>query len=286
MLENNNIASYGRIRVSEDDTLHSQNLIRNKDENDVFDDSTLDTNDVYKELRVRGYDYGPKFRGIQEIKYEGLNKIYGKIKWTGNWISFMDSMIQMMATAIPFRNIFVPIILTTLRCDPKVFFDAIEESKQMIYDENNPEPETDLETRAEQFDNEAVKGLTSDIGKEEQQEMDEMKKIMEPEIKQFEQLLDTGMSGKEKFISILPVFADLHLKSIVTCGIELSNLIAAPIPRKLISQEVKCESHQFIPNEENNAIEEMFKNDIINYIQVLFFKFITIFSNGMSKYFL
>ncbi len=274
MLENNNIVSYGRIRVSEDDTLHSQNLIQNKDENDVFDDLTLDTNDVYKELRVRGYDYGPKFRGIQEIKYENLNKIYGKIKWTGNWISFVDSMIQMMATAIPLRNIFVPIILTTLRCDPKVFFDAIEESKQMIYDENNPEPEADLEARAEQFDNEVVKNLRSDIGKEEQEEMDEMKKIMEPEIKQFEQLLETGISGKEKFISILPVFGDLHLKSIVTFGIELNNLIAAPIPRKLISQEVKCESYQFIPNEENNAIEETFKNDIMSYIQVILNYFI------------
>ncbi len=148
MLENNNIASYGRIRVSEDDKLHSQNLIHNKEKNDVLDDLTLYTNDVYKELRVRGYDYGPKFRNIQEIKNENLNKVYGKIKWTGNLVSFMDSMIQIMATAIPFRSIFVPIILTKLKCDPKVFFDAIEESKQMIYDENNPEPET----RPENFD--------------------------------------------------------------------------------------------------------------------------------------
>ncbi len=271
MLENNNITSYGRIRVSEDDTLHSQSLIQNIDINDVFDDLTLDTNDVYKQFRVRGYDYGPKFRGIQQVKYEKLNKIYGKIKWTGDWISFMDSVIQLMSIAMPFKNIFVPIILTTLRCDPKVFFDAIEESKQMIYDENNPGPETDLESRVEQFDKEVVKDLRSDIGKEEQEEMDEMKKIMEPDIKQFEQLFETGMPGKEKFISILPVFADLHLKSIITCGIELNNVIAAPIPRKLISQEVKCESYQFIPNEENNAIEEMSKNDFISYIEVIYF---------------
>jgi hypothetical protein len=111
--------------------------------------------------------------------------------------------------------------------------------------------------------------LRSDVTKEEQQEMDEMKKLMEPQIKHFEQLLDTGTAQKEKFISILPVFADLHLKSIVTRGIELNNLIAAPIPRKLMTQEVKCESYQFIPNEENNAIEEMFKNDIMSYIQVI-----------------
>ncbi len=107
------------------------------------------------------------------------------------------------------------------------------------------------------------------MGKEEQEEMDEMKKIMEPEIKQIEQLFEAGISGKEKFISILPVFADLHQKSIVTPGIEFNNLDAVPIPRKLMTQEVKCESYQFIPNEENNAIEEMFKNDITSYIQVI-----------------
>jgi len=116
--------------------------------------------------------------------------------------------------------------------------------------------------------------LRSDVPKEEQEEVNEMKKFMETEIKLFEQLSEAGTARREKFISILPVFADLHLKSIVTCGIELNNLIAAPIPRKLISQEVKCESYQFIPNEENNAIEEMFKNDIISYIQVIYFCFI------------
>jgi hypothetical protein len=108
--------------------------------------------------------------------------------------------------------------------------------------------------------------LIFDGGNEEQGEIDEMEKVMEPQIKQFEQLLDPQ---KEKFISILPVFADLHLKSIVTSGIEINNLIAAPIPRKLMTQEVKCESYQLIPNEENNAIEEMFKNDIISYIEVI-----------------
>ncbi len=116
-----------------------------------------------------------------------------------------------------------------------------------------------------------MKDLRFDRGKEEQVEMDEIEKVMEPEIKQFEQLLDPE---KEKFISILPVFANLHLKSIVTRGIEVNNLIGAPIPRKLMTQEVKCESYQFIPNEENNAIEEMFKNDIISYIQVILYYFI------------
>ncbi len=111
--------------------------------------------------------------------------------------------------------------------------------------------------------------MRSDVPKEEQEEVNEMKKFMETEIKLFEQLSEAGTAQRGKFISILPVFADLHLKSIVTCGIELNNLIAAPIPRKLISQDVKCESYQFIRNEEINAIEEMFKNDIMSYIEVI-----------------
>jgi len=260
-LENNNVSSFGHICVLEDDSLYSQNLIDDQQPNTNCDSLLLDSMDVYKELRVRGYDYGPKFRGIQEIKTENLHKIYGKIKWTGNWISFMDSILQMMSVSVPFRNIFVPVIITSLKCDPKVFLDAIEKNKQMIYDET----QQDMETRAEKFDNELVSDLKADTTTEEEQELIEMKKMMEPEIKQFEELLDTG---KEKFESILPVFGDMHLKLTVTHGIELSNIIGFPIPRMNSLQDVKCESYQFIPNEENDAINTIYKKEITEYLQV------------------
>jgi len=264
-LENNNIASFGRVRVLEDDTLHFQNLIRDQESNINNDSLMLDTYDVYKELRVRGYDYGPKFRGIQEIRNENLYKLYGNIKWTGNWISFMDSILQFMLIAIPFRNVFVPVIITSLRCDPKILFEAIEQNKQMIYDENNPEADIDSEVRAQQFDNELVNDINDDTQTIEQQELAEMKKIMEPQIKQFEELLGTG---KEKFISILPVFGDIHMRLAVTRGIELNNVVAVPIPRMNTTQNLKCESYQFIPNEENDVIETTYKKEITEYLQV------------------
>jgi len=266
ILENNNIASFGRIRVLEDDILHNQNLIHQIPA--VNNDSlVLDSNDVYKDFRVRGYDYGPKFKGIQETRIRGLDNIYSSIKWTGNWISFMDCVIQVMPSAVHFRNVFVPVIITSLRCDPKVLFEAIEESKQAIHDKNNPEPEMDIETKFENFveNKELVNDFKSDTA--ENEELAEMKKLMEPEIKQFEKLLEKG--AKEKFVSILSVYCDINLRLTVTHGIELKNLIAVPIPRKIASQEVVYESYQFIPNEENAAIDIGLKKEITDYLQVL-----------------
>jgi len=261
-LENNNIVSHGRICVLEDDNLHSQNHIDDQQSNTFSDPLMLDSMDVYKELRVRGYDYGPKFRGIQEIKTENFHKIYARIKWTGNWISFMDSILQMMSVVVPFRKLFVPVIITSLKCDPKLFFDAIEKYKQIIYDEIDPKPETDLEHITEQFESELVSNLKADTTTD---EPNEMKKIMEPEIKQLEKFLDTG---KEKFVSILPVSGNMHLKLAVTHGIELSNMVAFPISRMNSLQDVKCESYQFIPNEENDAIKTIYKKEITEYLQV------------------
>ncbi len=264
MLEDNNISSFGRIRVLEDDILHNQNLIYQIPA--INSDSlVLDSYDVYKDFRVRGYDYGPKFKGIQESRSGTFDKVYSKVKWTGNWISFMDTVLQVELSTVPFRNIFVPVILTSLRCDPKVFFNAIEESKEFINDENNPELniETELENLVD--DKELLNNIKSDTTEQEKEDLEEMKKLMEPEIKQIEELLETG---KEKFISILPVYHDKNLKLIVTHGIEVTNIIAAPIPRRNALQDVVCESYQFIPNEENIAIDIGFKREITDYLQV------------------
>jgi hypothetical protein len=55
---------------------------------------------------------------------------------------------------------------------------------------------------------------------------------------------------------------------IVTHGIEFKGLLAVPITRKAQTQGLELESYQFIPNEENDAIEEIDKKEITEYIQV------------------
>ncbi len=51
-------------------------------------------NDVYKELRLRGYEYGPTFQGILSASNHADS---GYLKWNNNWVSFLDTMLQIQA---------------------------------------------------------------------------------------------------------------------------------------------------------------------------------------------
>ncbi len=239
--------------------MQQQNLIYDKKTSNSNGNEliTLNSNDVYKEYRIRGYDYGPKFRGIQELRIEDSRKVYGNIEWTGNMIPFMDSLLQSQAIALPFRKIFVPVMISSLRCDPKKFFDAIEERKQMIY-EDSKESQKNLVQEVNES------GIDIDISGE-NVEKNDLKEAVEKEVRLFEGLVD---DSDVKYRSVLPVFIDISLNMIVTHGIEIKNVLAVPIPRKAFAQGLELESYQFIPNEENDAIEQIHKKDITEYIQV------------------
>jgi hypothetical protein len=240
-------------------------MIYNGKDNDINDNQsiTLDANDIYKELRIRGYDYGPKFRGIQELSFENFNRVRGNVLWTGNWVSFMDSLIQTQAVALPFRKMFVPVMISSLRCDPKVLFDAIEESKQIVFEDLESKQGMKSERDLQNFyaeDNEIdIKMRENKAKLIEMSEVNESEEQYEDVIKDF----DT-----EKNSSILSFCSDLYLKTVVTHGIELKGLLAVPIPRKFTTQQLRLESYQFIPNEENDAIEEIDKKVIAEYIKV------------------
>ncbi len=173
-------------------------------------------------------------------------------------IPFMDALLQSQAIALPFRKIFVPVMISSLRCDPKMFFEAIEETKQILN-----EVKTDSETRVKDVVQEVNTGL--DIENTDNEDKTELKNVVEKEAAIFE-----GVVGdiELKYRSILPFFADISLKMIVTHGIEINGLLAVPIPRKTVTQGLELESYKFIANEENDAIEEINKKEITEYIQV------------------
>jgi hypothetical protein len=174
-----------------------------------------------------------------------LRKVYGNIEWTGNMIPFMDSLLQSQAIALPFRKVFVPIMISSIRCDPKKLFEAIEERKQIIDVANS-----DANVGPNHIE---INNSVDEKG-------GEMKE---------EKLLEEVLEDKNvKYKSFIPFFADVSLKIIVTHGIEINGLLAVPIPRKAVTQELELESYKFIPNEENDAIEEIDKKDITEYIQV------------------
>ncbi|XP_063530101.1 fatty acid synthase-like [Cydia strobilella] len=76
---------------------------------------SLDSEDIYKELRLRGYNYKGIFRGITSSDARGTR---GFLNWEGNWISFMDTAIQFSLIGIDKRSLYLPTGLQRVVIDP------------------------------------------------------------------------------------------------------------------------------------------------------------------------
>ena len=75
----------------------------------------LTSGDVYKELRLRGYDYGPTFQGIISTNNAGNA---GELKWSNNWVSFLDAMLQIQVLGLPGRSLRLPTRIKKITIDP------------------------------------------------------------------------------------------------------------------------------------------------------------------------
>ncbi|XP_045766807.1 fatty acid synthase [Maniola jurtina] len=75
----------------------------------------LSTDDVYKELRLRGYNYGGVFRGIRASDARGTA---GTLAWEDNWVSFMDTMLQFGIIGVDTRELYLPTRLQRALIDP------------------------------------------------------------------------------------------------------------------------------------------------------------------------
>uniref|UniRef100_A0AAN0MN29 Fatty acid synthase n=1 Tax=Bubalus bubalis TaxID=89462 RepID=A0AAN0MN29_BUBBU len=71
--------------------------------------------DVYKELQLQGFNYGPYFQGILEASSEGNT---GQLLWKDNWVTFMDTMLQMSILAPSKRTLRLPTRITAIYIHP------------------------------------------------------------------------------------------------------------------------------------------------------------------------
>ncbi|XP_025263530.1 fatty acid synthase-like, partial [Camponotus floridanus] len=97
------------------------------------DKEEMNTKDIYKELKLRGYQYTGEFRGLRSASITGKN---GHIAWTDNWVTFMDNMLQMMILGQNSRTLFIPTRIRKAVIDPKSHIKYIEklsnEKKQVL----------------------------------------------------------------------------------------------------------------------------------------------------------
>jgi len=90
----------------------------------VDDEEEMNTKDIYKELKLRGYQYTGVFRGLKSASVTGLN---GHITWTSNWVAFMDNMLQMLILGKNTRSLLVPTRIRKLVIDPKYHIQLIQD---------------------------------------------------------------------------------------------------------------------------------------------------------------
>lgn len=88
---------------------------------------TLKTDDVYKQFRVCGYDYGESFRNIVAASSDGLHI---QVKWTGQFIPFSDSVLQSLFLAICKKTsaLFLPTKFEYMRINPKMLQDKVDQA--------------------------------------------------------------------------------------------------------------------------------------------------------------
>ena len=253
IMDKGTVVCLGRCYTSEEcplkiqDIFHEQNIDQR-----IESEVTLDTADVYKELRVQGYDYGVKFRGIKKFVTKDYRKLYGQIEWNGNWITFLDSLFQTMALTIPFRKLMVPVMISSLRCDPKVFFGAVQECK--VTDnklaEELSEKEEMLMAKTEEHDHRLDIFCESN-----NQEL-------------LEHFIDESF---HKYKSMMSFYSDVESRIFVTNGLEIEDLLAVPISRRNVStNDLKLESYEFVANEE--IVERCDQKYLEEYLHVTYFK--------------
>ena len=121
----------GKIRASENIEKDQLNLTVPACKNDP-ELLELTTGDVYKDLRLRGYDYSGIFQGIKSSNNRGT---VGRLAWADNWVSFIDTMLQFSILGKNTRDLFLPTRLQYAAIDPVMHKDL---AANLMKDEGIP----------------------------------------------------------------------------------------------------------------------------------------------------
>ncbi|XP_067206011.1 fatty acid synthase-like [Linepithema humile] len=129
IIEGDNAVVTGIVRESTDiaeEKLPSQ-LLNQENDNE---EEVMKTKDIYKELRLRGYQYAGMFRGLKSLSTTGKQ---GHIAWLYNWVTFMDNMLQIKILARDTRNLHVPTGIQKLVIDTKFHIQQIRNAAANNY---------------------------------------------------------------------------------------------------------------------------------------------------------
>ncbi|CAJ0959176.1 unnamed protein product, partial [Mesorhabditis belari] len=118
------VAASGHIYIPDDTQPPYYNKLEDIRTSAIADRIELDTEDAYKEFLLRGYEYGQAFRGIYRTCNSGER---GTLYWTGNWVTFLDSLLQTALLAERADSLRLPTRVRYLRVDPEKHLGSVIE---------------------------------------------------------------------------------------------------------------------------------------------------------------
>ncbi|KAL6436160.1 hypothetical protein ACFW04_005722 [Cataglyphis niger] len=77
----------------------------------------MTTKDIYKEFKLRGYQYANLFRGLKSLS---ITENRGYIAWINNWVTFMDNMLQIKMLGYDTRGLYIPTEIEKLVIDTEL----------------------------------------------------------------------------------------------------------------------------------------------------------------------
>ena len=128
--ENDNVCCRGKVYDPIDDNFLLLQSQLNEKLNLVLENELILTkDDIYKDLRVRGYDYSGEFQKLRQIRTNDFKTLMGECEWNGNMVAFLDNMLQAQLLSTPLRSLMIPVMIKNIRVNPKVLFDAIKQKR-------------------------------------------------------------------------------------------------------------------------------------------------------------
>ncbi|XP_065218307.1 fatty acid synthase-like [Planococcus citri] len=124
------VVAQGKVRILENTRKDVTNVEPFKDEISNSGILPLNINDFYKELRLRGYQYNGLFKNVQ---YVNCNGTYGEVSWSRNFVTFIDTMLQITLLHVDSRATLVPTFIRKVVVDFQKHFEMLES-----LDEENP----------------------------------------------------------------------------------------------------------------------------------------------------
>ncbi|NWS73173.1 FAS synthase, partial [Crotophaga sulcirostris] len=126
---NGNLAVSGKISLLENTAPKNSDNQPVHTQVDTSSKAGLLKEDLYQELHLRGYNYGPNFQGVLECNSEGT---VGKILWNGNWVTFLDTLLHLAVFGEVGRSLRLPTRLRSVSIDPVLHQEQVYEYKDDV----------------------------------------------------------------------------------------------------------------------------------------------------------